>query len=42
MITLVSMLSTEGIFKRVLRVNEEEYEEFQKSQVKFFAKTGDH
>lgn len=28
MITLVSMLSTESIWKKVLRINEEEYNEY--------------
>ncbi len=42
MITLVSMLSTESIWKKVLRINEQEYEEFVKAQKKFISQTGDH
>ena len=42
MITLVSMLSTESIWKKVLRINEEEYELFIRSQKKFLSETGDH
>lgn len=42
MITLVSMLSTEGIWKKVLRINEEEYAHFMEKQRALLHPTGDH
>ena len=42
MLTLVSMLSSEGIWKKVLRINEEQYEKFINKQMLFLSKTGDH
>ena len=37
MITLVSMLSTESIWKKVLKVNEEEYESFLANSKQFLS-----
>jgi pre-mRNA-splicing factor ATP-dependent RNA helicase DHX15/PRP43 len=42
MITLVSMLSTESIWKKVLKINEEEYKEYIEIMKKFLCETGDH
>ena len=42
MITLVSMLSTEGIWKKVLRINEEEYNTFVDRQKALLNPSGDH
>jgi HrpA-like RNA helicase len=42
MITLVSLLSTESIWKKVLRINEEEYTEFTEKSQHFLSESGDH
>jgi HrpA-like RNA helicase len=42
MITLVSMLSTESVWKKVLRINEEEYLDFVEKSKPFLSETGDH
>jgi HrpA-like RNA helicase len=42
MVTLVSLLSTESIWKKVLKINEEEYNDYIEKSKKFFCETGDH
>ena len=42
MITLLSMLSTESVWKKVLKINEEEYKEYIECMKKFLCETGDH
>lgn len=42
MITLVSLLSTESVWKKVLKINEEEYNEYIAQTKKFLCETGDH
>ena len=38
MVTLVSLLSTESIWKKVLKINEEEYNDYIEKSKKFFLK----
>jgi hypothetical protein len=42
MIILVSLLSTESIWKKVLKINEEEYNDYIEKTKKFLCETGDH